>query len=157
MPSGETTSVHIWWRYHWFPCEMTSEERAQKFHTDRWRVTTQIWEVLLTGWKFSSFNLKHYPEKLFFCQSKSDVTRDDSQRGFLAQHRFVMRERCCNHSEQCHNNVATLRCESSSCKPPLEFHSRKKVPPTLTNWTRWNKRDKAGLKQDEFAFEVMFS
>ena len=21
-------------RYHWFPHEMTSEERAQKFHTD---------------------------------------------------------------------------------------------------------------------------
>ena len=31
---------------HWFPRQMTSEKRAQKFHS----VSTQIWVVLLIGW-----------------------------------------------------------------------------------------------------------
>ena len=30
---------------HWFPRQMTSEKRAQKFHS----VSTQIWVVLLIG------------------------------------------------------------------------------------------------------------
>ena len=48
-----------------------------------------------------------------------DVTRDDSQRRFLAQHSVAMLEQYCKHSKQCRNNVATLccaksrRCESS--------------------------------------------
>ena len=51
--------------------------------------------------------------------SKGDVTRDDPQRRFLAQHSAAMLGQCCNHSKQCRNNVATLcyaknrRCESS--------------------------------------------
>ena len=27
-------TADIWRRYHWFPRQMTSEKRAQKFHTD---------------------------------------------------------------------------------------------------------------------------
>ena len=27
-------TADIWRRYHWFPRQMTSEERSQKFHTD---------------------------------------------------------------------------------------------------------------------------
>ena len=42
--------------------------------------------------------------------SKVDVTRDDSQRRFLAQHSVAMLEQCCNYSKQCRNNAATLRC-----------------------------------------------
>ena len=38
------------------------------------------------------------------------VTRDDSQRRFLAQNSAAMFEQCCNHSKQCCNNVATLCC-----------------------------------------------
>ena len=45
-PRPEKTAV-IWRRYHWFPHQMTSEERAQKFHTDdasprsgKWRETS---------------------------------------------------------------------------------------------------------------------
>ena len=41
---------------------------------------------------------------------KGDVTRDYSQRRFLAQHVVAMLEQCCNHSKQCRNNVATLCC-----------------------------------------------
>ena len=37
--------------HHWFQCEMTSEEQAQKFHT------TQIWIVLLIGG--SKFPTRH--------------------------------------------------------------------------------------------------
>ena len=50
---------------------------------------------------------------------KGDVTRNDSQRRFLAQHIVAMLEKCCNYSKQCCNNVATpccaknRRCESS--------------------------------------------
>ena len=56
--------------------------------------------------------------------AKSDVTRDDSQRRFLAQHSVAMLEQCCNYSKQCRNNVATLccaknrRCESSRVTSP---------------------------------------
>ena len=55
---------------------------------------------------------------------KGDVTRDDSQRLFLAQHSVAMLEQCCNHSKQCHSNVAKLcsarnrRCESSRVTSP---------------------------------------
>ena len=51
--------------------------------------------------------------------TKRDVTPDDSQQRFLAQHNAAMLEQCCNHSKQCRNNVATLccarnrRCETS--------------------------------------------
>ena len=40
--------------------------------------------------------------------SEGDVTRNDSQRWFLAQHSLAMLEQCCNYSKQCRNNVATL-------------------------------------------------
>ena len=58
-------------------------------------------------------------------ETKSDVTRNNSQRRFLAQHSVPMLEQCCNHSKQCRNNVATLccaknrRCESSCVTSPL--------------------------------------
>ena len=54
----------------------------------------------------------------------SDVTRNDSQRRFLAQDNVVILEQCCNHSKQCRNNDATLgcaknhRCESSRVTLP---------------------------------------
>ena len=54
-----------------------------------------------------------------------NVTRDDSQRRFLAQNRVAMLEQCCNHSKQCCKNVAKLswaknRCfESSRLTSPL--------------------------------------
>ena len=53
---------------------------------------------------------------------KVDVTQDDLQQRFLAQHRNV--EQCCNYLKQCRNNVATLCCtrnhfcESSSVTSP---------------------------------------
>ena len=55
---------------------------------------------------------------------KAIITRDDSQRRFLAQHSVAMLERYCNHSKQCRNNVVTLccaknlRCESSRLTLP---------------------------------------
>ena len=39
---------------------------------------------------------------------KGDVTRDDSQRRFIAQHSFTILEQCYNHLKRCRNNVATL-------------------------------------------------
>ena len=39
---------------------------------------------------------------------KGDVTPDDSQRRFIAQHSFTILEQCCNHLKRCRNNVATL-------------------------------------------------
>ena len=55
---------------------------------------------------------------------KRDVTWDDSQRRFLAQHSVAMLEQCSNCSKQCSTNVATLcraknrRCESSRVTSP---------------------------------------
>ena len=56
--------------------------------------------------------------------TKGDITRDDSQRRFLAQRSVAMLELCCNYSKQCRNNIATLccaknrRCESSRVTSP---------------------------------------
>ena len=47
-----------------------------------------------------------------FYTIKGDVTLDDLQLRFLAQH---MLEQCCNHSQQCRNNVATLCCAKNGC------------------------------------------
>ena len=41
---------------------------------------------------------------------KGDVTRDDSQRRFSAQHSIAMLENCCNYSKQYGDNVETLCC-----------------------------------------------
>ena len=43
-----------------------------------------------------------------FCTTKGNVTQDDSQRRFLAQHRVAMLEQCCNYTKQCRNNVVTM-------------------------------------------------
>ena len=57
-------------------------------------------------------------------ESKGDVTRNDLQREFLAQHSVEILEQCCNYSKQCRNNDATLccaknrRCESSRVTSP---------------------------------------
>ena len=65
---------------------------------------------------FKALNAKDFP--------KGDVTRDDSQRRFLAQHNIAMLEQCCDHSKQCRNDVATLcctknrRCESYRVASP---------------------------------------
>ena len=47
------------------------------------------------------------------------VTRDDSQRRFLAQHSVAILEQCCVHSKQCPNNVATLCCANITFSPYL--------------------------------------
>ena len=55
---------------------------------------------------------------------KGDLTRNDSQRRFLAQQSVEILEQYCNYSKQCRNNVATLccaknrRCESSRVTSP---------------------------------------
>ena len=41
-------TANILWRHDWFPCKMTSDEYW-------WRVTTQIWVVLLISWKFDKY------------------------------------------------------------------------------------------------------
>ena len=57
-------------------------------------------------------------------ETKCDVTCDNSQRRFLAQQSVAMLQQCCNHSKQCHNNVASLCsaknrcCESSRVTSP---------------------------------------
>ena len=48
------------------------------------------------------------------------VTRDNSQRRFLAQHSVAMVEQCCNHSKQRRNNVATLCCAKNCRCNPLQ-------------------------------------
>ena len=57
-------------------------------------------------------------------RSKGDITWDDLQRRFLAQHRVQTLEQYCSYSKQCNNNVVTLccakndRCESSQVTTP---------------------------------------
>ena len=55
---------------------------------------------------------------------KGDVSREDSQRRFLAQHSDAVLEQCWKHSTQYRNNVVMLccaknrRCESSPVTTP---------------------------------------
>ena len=49
-------------------------------------------------------------KKLISFSFKVDVTQDDSQRRFLAQHSVAMLKQCRNNSKQRRNNVATLCC-----------------------------------------------
>ena len=44
---------------------------------------------------------------------KGDVTRDSSQRRFLAQQSVAMLKQCCNRSKQYRNNVTTLHCATN--------------------------------------------
>ena len=68
-------------------------------------------------------------------QPNRDVTRDNSQRRFLAQHSVAMLKQCCNNSKQRRNNVATLccaknrRCESYSCN--ITFKVSRNLPVTV--------------------------
>ena len=53
-------SLHISRRHLWFPREMTSEKRVQKFHTDDASLTrcASDWSCRI----FASINQKHYPD-----------------------------------------------------------------------------------------------
>ena len=53
---------------------------------------------------------RRWPTTLSTQFIKGDVTRDDSQQRFLAQHIVAMLQQCCNLSKQYHNNVAKLNC-----------------------------------------------
>ena len=65
--------------------------------------------------RFSNFCFKDF---------KADLTRDDSQRRVLAQHRVQTLKQCCSLSKRCRNNVVTLccaknrRCKSSHVTSP---------------------------------------
>ena len=56
-------------------------------------------------------------------QELGDITRDDLQRPFLAQHSVAMLEKCCNYSKQCRNNVATLCCAKN-----ITFRLKRYIP-----------------------------
>ena len=79
----------------------------------------QLRSKLGLHWPFSSFlkTINMNPLTTEFYTIKGDVTRNDLQRRFLAQHSVAMLEQCCNHSKQCRNNVATLCCaKNRRCK-----------------------------------------
>ena len=48
-------------------------------------------------------------------QRKADVTRDDLQRRFSAQHSVAMLQQCCNHSKQYRSNAVMLCCAKKRC------------------------------------------
>ena len=63
--------------------------------------------VFFPSWLNSFFCIRGANKSLCSVREnhKGHVTRGDSQRGFLAQHRIVMLEQCCNNSKQCCNAV----------------------------------------------------
>ena len=85
------TLLDISWRHHWFLREMTSEKRAQKFHTDDASLPRSGWCFWLVESNFprGTTNQKHYPDLgsdassvWNFCARSSDVIsrRDQSWR-----------------------------------------------------------------------------
>ena len=81
---------------------------------------------------YMSFPFLHdYDVKMSNFAFLGDVTRDDSQRRFSAQHSLAMLEQCCKHSKQCRNNAVVLFCtEKKKIKsiPCLRQKSRKTYP-----------------------------
>ena len=49
------------------------------------------------------------PNFVFYGERNGDVTRDDSQRQFLAQHSVAMLEQCCNYSKNVGERCAALK------------------------------------------------
>ena len=62
--------------YHrWFPCEMMSEQRVQKYYTDDMHVTSQIWVVLLIGHatRENDLNQSESPDHQYLASDSSSV------------------------------------------------------------------------------------
>ena len=93
------------------------ERRREK---DEWRKTREERKGGRASPILSLPFLAHATSRTF----KGDVTRDDSQRRFFAQHSVAMLEQCYSDLKQCRNNVTTLccaknsRCESSRVTSP---------------------------------------
>ena len=49
------------------------------------------------------------PNFVFYGERNGDVTRDDSQRQFLAQHSVAMLEQCCNYSKNAGERCVALK------------------------------------------------
>ena len=49
------------------------------------------------------------PNVVFYRERNGDVTRDDSQRQFLAQHNVVMLEQCFNYSKNVGERCVALK------------------------------------------------
>ena len=96
------------WTYCFFFCSPSPLQNSLIFccrnfvTTVTWRHTSLYWRVNKN--KTESGNCFHIRG---VWSIKGDVTRDDSQRRFLAQHNVVMLEQCCNYSKKCCN--AALR------------------------------------------------
>ena len=74
-------------------------------------MTKCIWEGGGEGAHFNGLNKGALSIRRTFFRLqlyKGDVTWDDLQQRFLAQHSFAILEQCCNHFKQCCNNVAVL-------------------------------------------------
>ena len=55
LPCSSSLRKH----HHWFPNDVWKTSAKLPFW---WRVTTQIWKMLLIGWSKFSANQKHYPD-----------------------------------------------------------------------------------------------
>ena len=66
-----------------------AQQHEQGVQTDATCNIKQCWELLANNVASVCIRLKR------------DITRDDSQRRFLAQHRVPMLVQCCSHSKQC--------------------------------------------------------
>ena len=78
-------------RYHWFPREITSEERAEKFHTDDATLPITwlcIW-LVQANFPHGTTNQKHYPDPgtdtssvwNFYARSSDVISRDETSDG----------------------------------------------------------------------------
>ena len=81
-------TADIWRRNHWFPCQMKSEKRAQKFHTDDVSLPRSWWCFWLVESNFPrvTTNQKRYPDLgsdassvWNFCARFSDVIWRENQ------------------------------------------------------------------------------
>ena len=70
----------------------------------------KMFPTVRSGFVHLSISLKFGESTCYIWELKGDVTRNDSQRRFIAQHSVAMFEQCGNHLKQGRNNVATLCC-----------------------------------------------
>ena len=109
-----------------YNCYLSHGQQMSKFS---WKITRE--KVLNSGTGNVGYSQSSHGRRSIVLYTKGEVTRDDSQRRFLAKHSAMLQCCSCNHLKQYRNNVATLccgknrRCQSSRVTSPWWLQSKR--------------------------------
>ena len=107
-----------------------------------WRITTQIWVVLLIGWKFASTNEKHYPDLGSAYDISMEFLRSFLRRHFVGKPVVASRNVGCSVSGQgvisCRHIFWNRRFQTDG-KSGFRFSNRTgtSVDDGARKWNKW--------------------